>query len=232
MRIHVLQHVPFEGPAAIGEWAELRGHRITRTLLYETTEVPPQSDFDWLVVMGGPMGVHDQADYPWLKAEKAFIRETIAAGKKLVGICLGSQLIAEALGARVYRNAQKEIGWLPIALTQAGRDSSVTGGLPGRLEVFHWHGDTFELPEGALHLARSAVCENQIFLYDDRVLALQCHLESTSRSVSDIVAMCADEIVPSASIQTAERILAQTDADVARLHEQLFDMLDRFAALS
>ncbi|NEV61867.1 type 1 glutamine amidotransferase [Thiorhodococcus minor] len=231
MRIHVLQHVPFEGPAAIGEWAELRGHSIAKTPLYETTDVPPQSDFDWLVVMGGPMGVHDRADYPWLEPEKAFIRETIAAGRKAVGVCLGSQLIAEALGARVSRNPQKEIGWLPITLTQAGRDSSVTGCLPERLEVFHWHGDTFELPAGAVHLARSAVCESQIFLYDNRVLALQCHLESTQQSVRDIVEMCADEIVPSTSIQTAERILAQTHADVSRMHEQLFGMLDRFAAL-
>ncbi|NEX21232.1 type 1 glutamine amidotransferase [Thiorhodococcus mannitoliphagus] len=230
MRIHVLQHVPFEGPAAIGEWAERNGHPITKTQLYETTKVPAQSDFDWLVVMGGPMGVYDQAEHPWLEPEKAFIAETIAAGKRVVGVCLGSQLIAEVLGGRVYRNPRKEIGWLPITLTDAGRASSVTGVLPETLDVFHWHGDTFELPEGAVHLARSAACEHQIFLYDNRVLALQCHLESTPESVRDIVEMCADEIVPSASIQSAERMLAASDADFARMHEQLFGLLDRFAA--
>ncbi|MBK1722556.1 type 1 glutamine amidotransferase [Thiocystis violacea] len=230
MRIHCLQHVHFEGPAAIGEWAERKGHGVTRTPLFEHTDLPAQSDFDWLVVMGGPMGIHDEAEHPWLVPEKAFVAESIAAGKTVVGVCLGSQLIAHALGARVYRNPHTEIGWMPIMLTDAGQASPITGFMPPTLEVFHWHGDTFELPPGATHLARSAACEHQIYLYEDRVLGLQCHLESTPESIADIVHLCADEIRPSATVQGAERMLAATEDDYARIHGTLFALLDRLAA--
>lgn len=229
MRVHCLQHVPFEGPAGIGDWAGQNGHVVTATALYESVRLPLLSDFDWLVVMGGPMGVHDESQHPWLKPEKAFIAEAIAAGKTLVGVCLGAQLIADALGARVYRNPQKEIGWMPIELTEDGRSSRITASLPERFDVFHWHGDTFDLPPGALHLARSGACEHQVYLYDDRVLGLQCHLESTPKSVADIVEQCADEIVPSETIQSAERMLAATEQDYARIHGLLFGMLDRLA---
>ncbi|MBK1720371.1 type 1 glutamine amidotransferase [Thiocystis violacea] len=229
MRIHCFQHVPFEGPAAIADWAERRGHAIAITPLYERTALPEPERFDWLVVMGGPMGVHDEADHPWMAAEKRCIAASIAAGKRVIGVCLGAQLIAEALGARVYRNPEKEIGWFPIELTEAGRVSPLTDFLPPSLEVFHWHGDTFEPPPGAIQLARSAVCEQQAFLYDGRVLGLQCHLEATSDSVRDIVANCADEIQPANAVQSAERLLAATEADYARIHGALFGMLDRLA---
>ena len=230
MRIHCLQHVPFEGAAAIGDWAARNGHSITSTSLFASTDLPSQDGFDWLVVMGGPMGVHQEAEHPWLVPEKAFIGESIAAGKTLVGVCLGAQLIAEVLGARVHRNPQTEIGWLPIALTEAGRASPITGFLPETLDVFHWHGDTFEIPPGAQHLARSAACAHQIFLYDGRVLGLQCHLESTRASVADLVHKCADEILPSATVQSGEQMLAVPEQEYDRINQALFGMLDRLAA--
>ena len=227
MRIEVLQHVPFEGPAGIAAWAAERGHSLSTTALFAGAEPPPPAELDWLVVMGGPMGVYDELEYPWLSAEKRFIAACIEAGKTLVGVCLGAQLIATLLGAAVYRNPHKEIGWFPIELTAAGRQSPLTDVLPPGLEVFHWHGDTFDLPSGALHLARSAVCEHQVYLYDGRVLGLQCHLESTPESVAAIVANCADEIIPSASIQSAERMLAASPADFARINAALYGLLDR-----
>jgi GMP synthase-like glutamine amidotransferase len=152
MRIHCLQHVPFEGPARIGDWAERRGHSLAVSHLYAGDPLPAIDRFDRLVVMGGPMGVADEAEYSWLAHEKARIEEAIAAGKSVVGICLGAQLIAEVLGARVHRNPVKEIGWFPIELTEAGRADPICDGLTGQAEVFHWHGDTFTLPSGAVQL--------------------------------------------------------------------------------
>lgn len=230
MRIHCLQHVPFEGPANIADWAVRKGHDILVTAPYEGDPLPSPADFDRLVVMGGPMGAHDEAEHPWLAAEKVLLRESIDAGKSVVGVCLGAQLIAAALGARVYRNAHKEIGWMPVQLTEAGRASAIFGFLPQCLDVFHWHGDTFELPEGAVHLASSEACAHQAFLYDGRVLGLQFHLESTPASVRDIVANCADDITPGAHVQGAERMRAATEEDYAAIRRALFGILDRLPA--
>ena len=227
MRIQCLQHVPFEGPFGVADWADARGHTLAETPLYDGAEPPGQAAFDWLVIMGGPMGVGDTAEYPWLAAEQAFIRQSIDAGKTLVGVCLGAQLIAAALGARVYRNAHKEIGWLPIELTPDGQVSELFGWLPRSLQVFHWHGDTFDLPAGALLLAGSAACAHQAFLYDGRVLGLQFHLESTPESVAGITAVCADELVPGPYVQETARILAATPEDYARIGQALFGLLDR-----
>lgn len=230
MRIHCLQHVPFEGPAGIADWAADRGHPITTTPLYARADLPEQSAFDWLVVMGGPMGVHDEAELPWLRAEKAFLRETIAAGKTILGICLGAQLLAEVLGARVYRNGEKEIGWFPIGLTEAAKESGPLANLPDSLMVYHWHGDTFDLPLGAAHLALSEGCAHQAFLWGGRVLGLQFHLESTPASVRELVANCADELVPGRWVQTAEAMLAAGPEDYGRIHDALAGILDRLPA--
>lgn len=228
MRIHLLQHVPFEGPAAIADWAADRGHTLNLSRLYDGATPPAQTDFDLLVVMGGPMGIYDESDHPWLAIEKEFLREAIAAGKTIVGICLGAQLLADLLGARVYPGPQKEIGWFPIELTPAG--SEVFGVLHRRLQVYHWHGDTFDLPPDSVHLALSEGCPNQAFLYQGRVLGLQFHIESTPESVAAIVANCADEIVPARYIQTAESMLAATEEDYARINQALFGILDRLPA--
>jgi GMP synthase-like glutamine amidotransferase len=229
MRIHCLQHVPFEGPAGIAEWAERRGHDLAVTHLYDGAALPGPDAFDWLVVMGGPMGVHDEAEHPWLAAEKVLLHEAIAAGKTIIGVCLGAQLLADALGARVYRNAEKEIGWLPIELTEQGQGSALFGFLPERIEVFHWHGDTFELPPGAVHLARSQGCANQAFLWDGRLLGLQFHVETTQESLRELVEHGADDIVPGPFVQSAERMLAASGEDCERIHGALFGVLDRLA---
>jgi GMP synthase-like glutamine amidotransferase len=227
MHIHCLQHVPFEGPAGIGDWAAQRGHSIGVTHLYDQRELPEQASFDWLAVMGGPMGIYDEADHPWLQREKQFLGEAIAAGKTVLGVCLGAQLIADALGTRVSRNRHREIGWFPIELTEQGQSAGPFAHLPSRLEVFHWHGDTFDLPAGAIHLARSKACEHQAFLYEGRVLGLQFHLESTPSSVADLVTNCADELTPGSYVQDAERILAASQEDFERINRTLFGILDR-----
>jgi len=209
MKLHYLQHVPFEGLGIIEEWAIARGAAITVTQLFHNEPLPEIGAFDWLVVMGGPMGIYDHAEHPWLVAEKEFIQQAIAAQKTVVGICLGAQLIADGLGAKVYPGPQKEIGWFPIQRSEGAPDL-----LPEEPIVFHWHGDTFDLPDGATRLASSAACRNQGFVYNDRVVALQFHLETTPASMEALIENCSDELpgVDGASssiyVQTAEQMRA------------------------
>lgn len=228
MKIHCLMHVPFEGPAQIADWAESRGHPIAFSHLFAGDALPELDAFDRLVVMGGPMGVGDEDRYPWLRAEKALIRSAIDAGRSLVGVCLGAQLIAEALGAPVSRNGHKEIGWFPVRLTEAARAHPLCKDLPAELLVLHWHGDTFALPSDALHLAESDACAQQGFLVDGRILGLQFHLEMTPTSLRTLCSHCADELVPDTFVQRADEMLAVSPVryeETARMLEVLLDRL-------
>jgi GMP synthase-like glutamine amidotransferase len=229
LRIAYFQHVPFEGPAAIQSWADLRGHGMVGTRLFENEALPDIGSIDWLTVLGGPMNIYEDENYPWLKAEKAFIGLAVAAGKIVLGVCLGAQLIADALGSRVFRSERKEIGWFPIEPTQEAKASGILGGLPERPLVFHWHGDTFDLPPGSVRLARSEACENQAFIRGDRVLGLQFHLESTREGVRDLVDNCGDELIRGAYVQEAEEILSADDGRFAGMHRSLFGILDRLS---
>lgn len=193
MRIHYLQHVAFEGPAAIADWAQARGHPLTGTRLDRNEALPAVADFDWLVVMGGPMGLADRDRYPWMDAELALIGEAVATGRRVLGVCLGAQFVAAVLGARVYPAARKEIGWFPVRSVPATRSGAFCG-FPEEFTPLHWHGDTFELPPGAIHLARGPDTVNQAFQLGRRVLGLQFHLEVTPASVEELVSHCADEI--------------------------------------
>src|SRR5262245_10782835 len=171
MRAHYLQHVPFETPGSILTWLGQQGASVTSTRLFEPHTLPPVDDFDLLVVMGGPMSVNDETEHPWLVAEKRLVREAIDRGRAVVGVCLGAQVIASALGCRVYRSDEREIGWFPIrgARTRgAEAPPPHVMGWPDTLTVFHWHGETFDLPAGAVLLASSEGCVNQAFQIGDR----------------------------------------------------------------
>jgi GMP synthase-like glutamine amidotransferase len=165
MRLHSLEHEPFEGLANIEVWAKNRGHSISRTLLFNNEELPDIDDFDWLVIMGGSMNIYEEEKYPWLREEKNFIAEAIAGKKIVLGICLGSQLIADVLGGNVSKNKYKEIGWFPVSLTADAKNSPVFSTLPRKFAAFHWHGDTFKIPPGAVRIAESEGCANQAFEY-------------------------------------------------------------------
>jgi GMP synthase-like glutamine amidotransferase len=207
MRVHYLQHVAFEGLGSIGPWLHARGASVRATKLYDGETPPAACDFDWLIVMGGPMSIHDEHVYPWLDAEKRCIADAIAASKAVLGICLGAQLIANALGQRVFSNHEAEIGWFPVRPPERPADSPFTAAFSRPIEVFHWHGQTFDLPAGAVHLAQSDACRNQAFCVDDRILALQFHLETTPESAKALVEHCGDELVSTPFVQTAAEIL-------------------------
>jgi GMP synthase (glutamine-hydrolysing) len=227
MRIHYLQHVPFEGPAFILSWATARKASVTHTLLYKNEECPPAESFDCLVVMGGPMGVHDETTYPWLTEEKALIESAIAAGKKVLGICLGAQLLALVLGAKVGRNAHREIGWFPVSRTIDGLRSPLMRPFPEEFMAFHWHGDTFDIPKGAVHCAASEVCAHQAFIYNNTAVGFQYHLESTPESIRGLIQNCSSDIVAGRFVQTAEVMLAG-NGHCAGSNELMAAFLDGF----
>lgn len=206
MRAHYLQHVPFEGLGSIENWLQQAGHNISCTRFFASVKLPRLEDIDLLIVMGGPMSVNDEREYPWLVPEKEFIRSVIEAGKPVLGICLGAQLIANSLGAKVFANQAKEIGWFPIQAVPLSEAAAFQ--FPEEIVVFHWHGETFELPEGAVHLAMSEGCKNQAFQVGSNVLGLQFHLETTPLSARDIVENCREEIIEGEYIQAESEILS------------------------
>jgi len=229
MNLHYLQHVPFEGLGSIEDWVRRRGHTLSATQLYLDAPLPAVETLDLLLVLGGSMSIYQEANYPWLTAEKRFIEQAIAAGRRVLGVCLGAQLIADVLGAKVYANTDKEIGWFQVEATQVASSNSLFASLPRRIEAFHWHGDTFDIPAGAVHAARSTGCTNQAFVYDERVVGLQFHLEMTPASAQQIIAHCADEIVEGRYIQTPQAMLADARR-FDNINCAMHQLLDRLAA--
>jgi len=161
MHAHYLQHVPFEMLGIIEPWLKAEGYEITSTRFYESTLIPDRNEVDFLIIMGGPMSVNDESEFPWRVDEKQYVRSCVEKEKTVLGICLGAQLIASSMGARAYPNPVKEIGWFPVEGMPAPDGRAFY--FPPSLEVFHWHGETLDLPSGAYHLANSEGCENQAF---------------------------------------------------------------------
>ncbi len=207
MRIHILQHEKFEGPGYIEDWIRGKNHELTYTRFYENSELPASDGFDFLIIMGGSMSVNDEQRFPWLKQEKQFIKSAIENGKIVLGICLGAQLIASSLGKKVFPNLYKEIGWFEITLTPEAKGNKLFDFFPNETNVFHWHGDTFDLPDNATHIAASQGCRNQAFVYKDKVIGLQFHIEATESLLRSMAANGLDELVEDKYIQTEEQLL-------------------------
>lgn len=209
MRIHYLQHVPFEHPAMIVDWAYQKGHQLTGTHLYNFEAVPAMEQFDWLVILGGPMNIYEEEAYPWLKYEKQFIQAAIEHGKIVLGICLGAQLITAVLGGKVTKNREREIGWLPVNFYPAAFQSPLFADFPENPTVFQWHGDTFStLGPGSVCIAGSEACSHQAFIYQDRVIGFQFHLESNKSSIESLVQHCGDEMTDGRYVQSEQQLLA------------------------
>lgn len=193
MKFHFLYHASFEGPGSIAFWIKKHGHYMKETNLWAHQSLPFVQDFHALVIMGGPMNIYEDRKYLWLKEEKKFIEKALRCKKKVLGICLGAQLIADVLGAKVSKNKSPEIGWLPVEWTYQAHSVPWLKAYPREFTVFQWHGDTFQIPRSAVRLAKSKACENQAFLYHNQALALQFHLESTPESVALLNKHCGPE---------------------------------------
>jgi GMP synthase (glutamine-hydrolysing) len=180
----VLQHIACESPAAFEDELRSRGLELVRVELDEG-EAIPEGDFAGIVVMGGPMGAYDEDEHPWLVDEKRYLREAVEHDVPVWGVCLGAQLLAASLGARVYPGPEAEVGVHPVELTEAAADDPVFAGAPTSIPTLHWHGDTFDLPEGATLLARSPAYRNQAFRVG-RSYGLQFHVEVTPELVAQL----------------------------------------------
>jgi GMP synthase-like glutamine amidotransferase len=218
MHVHILQHVSFEGPGSIGDWLLNHRHEVTYTHFHNPDySLPDLRDIDALIIMGGPMGVYDDDRYAWLTEEKNFITSAISQGKRILGICLGAQLMAFCAGAAVSVAPYKEIGWFPIYPTaEAAGISWFNTLLAGSPIVFHWHGDRFGIPPGSGNLAYTNANDNQAFSLGEQMIGLQFHPEITPDGLRQMVAHGRDELHPAPYIQEENTILENVSFESAR----------------
>jgi len=185
MSVLIIKHVDMEGPGLIEDY--LKEEKIPYRILNLNTGVrfPKLDGFTHIVILGGPMNVYEEDRYPFLKNEDLFIKEAIQRGKSVLGICLGAQLIAKALGAKVFKAPLKEIGWYDVSLTEDGSKDSLFSHLPKTLSVFQWHEDTFEIPNAGKLIATSTSVPHQAFKYGENAYGLQFHLEVTEKMIRE-----------------------------------------------
>lgn len=229
-RFHCLLHEPYEGIGCIADWLQQNNCPLTVTRLFADEPLPALSAFDRLVIMGGAMSVHDEAKYPWLAPEKTFIDALIRETDiPILGICLGAQLIAHVLGARAVPNPHKEIGWFPV---QAEAHSPMLG-MPASLNVFHWHGDTFSMPPqyGALRLASSEACQNQLFCVGNRIWGFQFHPEVTPETIEEMLVGAGDELAQSGKYVQSEQQIRDGARYCREGNKILFNLLDNIQIL-
>lgn len=225
LRIHCIQHVRFEGIGCIKDWVKSNRHSISHTKLYQKSDFPAMDSFDWLIIMGGPMSVNDTEEYTWLTPEKNFIKKAIEQNKTILGICLGAQLIANALEANVYKNDEKEIGWFPIQISET-KPNPLIDLISKNNKVFHWHGETFETPKNAIHLAGSKACKNQAFLYKTNVIGLQFHLELTKKDVLEMLHHGKNELINITGYVQSELEIISNEAYYQANKQILYTLLD------
>ena len=202
-------HVPHEGPGVISRWIKKHHHRLEYTRFYNGDPLPDPDTTDLLVIMGGPMNVFDYHIHPWMQEELDWVTSFTATGKPVIGICLGAQIIAASLGSEVFPGKQKEIGWHNLQFLPSLGDYRICRDLPSPRKVFHWHGDTFHIPPGAIRIAESQEFANQAFIFESRVIAFQFHLEVTPEGVRKLVENCRDELVAGPYIQSEKEILEE-----------------------
>lgn len=226
--IMIFKHVPFEGPGTFREELDKRGLRYREVNLYEG-EIPKNLDgCGGLIIMGGPMNVYEETEYPFLKDEDGLIKEALAKKMPMVGICLGAQLMAKAAGAKVTKGKKKEIGWYPLHLTEEAKSDPAFKVLPKEVEVFQWHGDTFDIPKGAVRLASSDLFPNQAFRIGDNAYAFQFHIEVTSDIIKSWIDINEEELAGVKDYIDSEKILPETKEkieDLGRLAKNVYDQL-------
>jgi len=210
LKIHALINYSIADLGTIEEWANDEGHTITTSNAYENDTYPELHDLDMLIILGGIMGAYEEDKFPWLISEKKFIKKAIEANKIVLGICLGAQLIADVLGGKALPHTHQEIGWWKVKFNSESQNTPIFKNLPKELEVFQFHGDTYELPNEAVCIAGNTACKNQAFIYKDRVVGLQFHPEFNEEKLQEIVSIHGDEVKPGGFVQLPEEFLGKT----------------------
>jgi len=232
MQIHCFQHVAFENLGTIANWATANNHIISYTYFFEKDFVFPEvSNIDMLIVLGGYMNVDDETEFPWLKQEKEFIKEAIDSNKKVIGICLGSQLIASALGSDVYKGPETEIGFHSIQFNKTALSIPLFQHFTNPYIVFQWHGDTFDLPKGAQLLASSEGCKNQAFLWNTTVLAMQFHIEMNETVLEDMLKHDGHELEENGTFIQKEVTIRTSFHHLDQNKTDLYELLNQFTQL-
>lgn len=235
MRIQLIEHDPEDfSHTNISKWIAERGYQVNQTFICSNEKLPPVDSFDWLMVMGGSPHAWDEKSIPWLTEEKDFLNDALNAGKIVLGICFGAQLLAQALGGKIFPAKHKEIGWHEISLKPEGRKSFLFKDIPDAFVTFHWHSDHFSLPRECTRLAYSEPTENQAFICPGRrVVGLQFHPEYTRQMVTYYAREHSQDWISSDYVFTKDDVLGQTDAipDTYWLMENLLNNMEQeFAA--
>ncbi len=225
MRVLVLQHDPNDGPGYLGEALERRGASLAVVRLDRNESIPDLAAYDMLLIMGGEMNVYQEDRHPWLAPETHVIRQALEGDKAVLGVCLGGQLLAKALGAEVRLGSAPELGLVSMTLTEAGQCDPFFAGVP-TLEAVEWHDDTFDIPDGAVRLASSTGCANQAFRYGQRAYGLQFHPEVSPEMLASWFADFSS--VPSAAAEFRHSVEAKTQA----LREQADQLIGNFLSAS
>lgn len=206
LNIHFYLH-DASGLGSLYNWAESQDYNITKTFLKKTNELPNPDFYDVLFILGGNMSAYDDKKFPWLINEKKSINRALNDGKKVIGICLGAQLLADVLGAKVYKADYSEIGWHDIELTKTVMQIKHFAGFPQKFKTFHWHNDTFDLPSNTTLIASSKAFENQIFTYGELAAGIQCHPEQTEYSIGKMISDSKGNIQIGDFVQSENEIL-------------------------
>lgn len=224
MKILFVIHASFEKPGFIETWANQHGHPTQSVSPYKGEELPDVDGFDFIVVMGGPQSPLAIDEAPYLRDEINFIKQAIKKQKRILGVCLGAQLIGEALGAATERSPHREIGIYPIELLEAAKDDPMFKNFSAKFDVMHWHSDMPGIPEGAVLLAKSEGCPRQVVRYSDRIYGLQCHFELTQELVGKMVSHCVSDLVGKQRyVRSAKELI---EADYSEINAKMEIILD------
>jgi GMP synthase-like glutamine amidotransferase len=236
MRIQLIEHDPEDfSRTNISFWAAAKGHQVNQVYICNNDILPPLDSFDWLMVMGGSQNAWDEQSNSWLRQEKAFVAQAVAQNKLFLGICFGAQLLAEALGGKIFPNEHKEIGWHEVRLNEAGRKSFLFQNVPPSVVTFHWHSDHFSLPGNCTRLACSPPTENQAFVCRERpAVGLQFHPEYTRDMIRYYAAQHSQDWVPDRYVSSGNEVLARTEEmpDTYWLMESLLNNMEQKFAVN